>query len=421
MGKDSAPVEAFRSSLGSPATFDYGYDNLADADIYEIRYTYDQPSALSSSFSSEIPITSANLVLGDLLTPSVAKSAETFVVDLNDFSSDRDLLIQSEIFKEANMSNFVSFQFCSRPRHGLSTSSRHINDFVAILDNGATRTPKMDAKVTTRGSFDSSLLTNSSSDDSSSDAPRSVTGWRKFGLLYVDVIKLPHVHEDLRLLAGELARVHSIPTKGDPPPKPTAFPLMRKFLAIAFASDSIIDGGLTVARKNEEQVLRKEVDELESCLTNLNSPIVFCHNDILLHNVIYNEHTEKISFIDYEYAGFNYQAYDIGNHFCEFAGIDDVDYNLYPGKDFQLKWLRHYLNAWYQYNFPDGCTDTSQMDDKVDILYKQVNKFALASHLTWGIWALVQAKYSTIDFDYKEYSKLRLDEYHRRKDDFLTL
>ncbi|CAK8691900.1 unnamed protein product [Clavelina lepadiformis] len=94
---------------------------------------------------------------------------------------------------------------------------------------------------------------------------------------------------------------------------------MRKFLAIAFASDSIIDGGLTVARKNEEQVLRKEVDELESCLTNLNSPIVFCHNDILLHNVIYNEYAEKISFIDYEYAGFNYQAYDIGNHFCEFA------------------------------------------------------------------------------------------------------
>ncbi|CAK8671283.1 unnamed protein product [Clavelina lepadiformis] len=236
--------------------------------------------------------------------------------------------------------------------------------------------------------------------------------------LTCQTVRLPSVY---KLLAGELARVHSIPTKGDPPPKPTAFPLMRKFLAIAFASDSIIDGGLTVARKNEEQVLRKEVDELESCLTNLNSPIVFCHNDILLHNVIYNEHAEKISFIDYEYAGFNYQAYDIGNHFCEFAGIDDVDYNLYPGKDFQLKWLRHYLNAWYQYNFPDGCTDTSQMDDKVDILYKQVNKFALASHLSWGIWALVQAKYSTIDFDYKEYSKLRLDEYHRRKDDFLAL
>ena len=65
-----------------------------------------------------------------------------------------------------------------------------------------------------------------------------------------------------------------------------------RFILFDFVS-SIIDGGLTVARKIEEQVLRKEVDELESCLTNLNSPIVFCHNDILLHNVIYNEHTGR--------------------------------------------------------------------------------------------------------------------------------
>ncbi|CAK8691903.1 unnamed protein product [Clavelina lepadiformis] len=62
-------------------------------DFYESRYTYDQPSALSSSFSSEIPILTANLVSGGLLTPSVAKSAETFVVDLNDIPSDRDLLM----------------------------------------------------------------------------------------------------------------------------------------------------------------------------------------------------------------------------------------------------------------------------------------------------------------------------------------
>jgi ethanolamine kinase len=31
--------------------------------------------------------------------------------------------------------------------------------------------------------------------------------------------------------------------------------------------------------------------------------------------------SDKISFIDHEYAMFNYQPYDIGNHFCEYAGI----------------------------------------------------------------------------------------------------
>ena len=31
-------------------------------------------------------------------------------------------------------------------------------------------------------------------------------------------------------------------------------------------------------------------------------------------------YAERIRFIDYEYASFNYQAFDIANHFAEFAG-----------------------------------------------------------------------------------------------------
>jgi len=29
---------------------------------------------------------------------------------------------------------------------------------------------------------------------------------------------------------------------------------------------------------------------------------------------------ETIGFIDFEYVGYNYQAFDIANHFCEYAG-----------------------------------------------------------------------------------------------------
>jgi thiamine kinase-like enzyme len=36
--------------------------------------------------------------------------------------------------------------------------------------------------------------------------------------------------------------------------------------------------------------------------------------------------SDKISFIDHEYAMFNYQPYDIGNHFCEYAGIYFCEY-----------------------------------------------------------------------------------------------
>jgi len=61
--------------------------------------------------------------------------------------------------------------------------------------------------------------------------------------------------------------------------------------------------------------------------------------------------------------------------FLIFAGIDDVDYGLYPSKDFQLKWLRSYLTAWHALNF----TEKSDLEEEIFLLYKQVNKFALVS------------------------------------------
>lgn len=38
-----------------------------------------------------------------------------------------------------------------------------------------------------------------------------------------------------------------------------------------------------------KQMLNNEINELESHLSQLGSPIVFCHNDGLLNNIIYNK------------------------------------------------------------------------------------------------------------------------------------
>jgi ethanolamine kinase len=60
-------------------------------------------------------------------------------------------------------------------------------------------------------------------------------------------------------------------------------------------------------------------------LENIGSPIVFSHNDLLLNNIILQRDTGgnpvNVAFIDYEYAMLNYQAFDIANHFIEFAGM----------------------------------------------------------------------------------------------------
>ncbi|KAG0236045.1 hypothetical protein BGW42_004153 [Actinomortierella wolfii] len=57
----------------------------------------------------------------------------------------------------------------------------------------------------------------------------------------------------------------------------------------------------------------------------------------------------------------------------------------------------------------------------LDSMYKEVNKFALTSHIMWGLWGLAQAPQSEIEFDYFEYALQRLTEFRRRRDEFMNL
>lgn len=138
---------------------------------------------------------------------------------------------------------------------------------------------------------------------------------------------------------------------------------------------------------------REEFDELYEALIATKSPVLFCHNDLLPGNVVYTENQEKVTFIDYEYAEPNFQAFDIGNHFAEFPGVsgDGIDYTKYPSREYQLDWIRAYLEEY---------KETDVTDDEVEELYKHVNKFALSSHFLWSLWSLIQAEHSTIDFDF---------------------
>ena len=43
---------------------------------------------------------------------------------------------------------------------------------------------------------------------------------------------------------------------------------------------------------NQEQLM-KEIDELHDILPKLGSPIVFCHNDLILENIIYDEKSRQ--------------------------------------------------------------------------------------------------------------------------------
>uniref|UniRef100_A0A4W3J6K9 ethanolamine kinase n=1 Tax=Callorhinchus milii TaxID=7868 RepID=A0A4W3J6K9_CALMI len=44
-----------------------------------------------------------------------------------------------------------------------------------------------------------------------------------------------------------------------------------------------------------------------------------------------------------------------------------------------------------------------------------------ASHFFWGFWALIQAKYSTIEFDFLGYAVLRFNQYFQMKPQVIGL
>ena len=40
------------------------------------------------------------------------------------------------------------------------------------------------------------------------------------------------------------------------------------------------------------------------------------HNDLLGGNILINDNIPEVTIIDYEYAGYNYRAFDFSDHFC---------------------------------------------------------------------------------------------------------
>ncbi|XP_048467767.1 ethanolamine kinase 1-like [Rhincodon typus] len=235
------------------------------------------------------------------------------------------------------------------------------------------------------------------------------------GLICLHNVCLPSL---CRLIATELARIHCIHAHNGCIPKPNLWVKMRKYMALVSSEFTPEAKNTRIQKKVPPlETLEKEMAWMKEYLSELNSPTVLCHNDLLCKNIIYNEKEGWVKFIDYEYSSYNYQAFDIGNHFNEFAGVNEVDYSLYPDQSLQFQWLRTYLEACKQFTKKGG----EVTDNEVQLLYVQVNKFSLASHFFWGFWALIQAKYSTIDFDFLGYSVLRFNQYFKMKPQVIVL
>uniref|UniRef100_A0A0V0J1L6 ethanolamine kinase n=1 Tax=Schistocephalus solidus TaxID=70667 RepID=A0A0V0J1L6_SCHSO len=170
--------------------------------------------------------------------------------------------------------------------------------------------------------------------------------------------------------------------------------------------------------------LLEEARFLKRILEGAKSPVAFCHNDLLLGNMLISPNQDSVSFIDFEYCGYNHTAYDIADHFCEFAGNRDIDFSRYPSEAMQRDWLRVYLSTLKTITSssspsPDqgdpSVTSQSVGDEEINDWMREIRLFTMASHLLWGIWGMVQSFRSNINFDFKTYAIAKIGEYFRCK------
>lgn len=71
-------------------------------------------------------------------------------------------------------------------------------------------------------------------------------------------------------------------------------------------------------------ISENEINFIKNNLPKDDKSVVFSHNDLLANNVLICEPGNEIKFIDFEYSGYNFRTYDIGNYFAE----SQFDYNV---------------------------------------------------------------------------------------------
>eukprot|EP00117_Sycon_ciliatum_P000290 scpid3858/ scgid6413/ Ethanolamine kinase; Protein easily shocked len=225
--------------------------------------------------------------------------------------------------------------------------------------------------------------------------------------LTVTSVRLPHVFPKI---ARQLAQLHSVPKPdGISNPEPAILRNLVDWLDLVPETFSKADVHQRVdAILPSRSVLKAEVKALVDRLQSLNSPVVFGHNDTTPGNILeLDDNPDQVAFIDHEYAGWNYRCFELGNMFCEYCGVERMDFSLFPSRAEQESFLQVYST--------EAAALQSKGDHAVATLYNEASLGALASNLQWTIWGLVQAEHSLIEFDYVDYAGTRLAEYHRQK------
>ncbi|KAJ9457779.1 putative ethanolamine kinase [Diplonema papillatum] len=232
----------------------------------------------------------------------------------------------------------------------------------------------------------------------------------------------------LQDVAKKVSRFHDLSIAGIPK-EPAFFHVIRRYydmsLRVSFTeSDVQVVTGVGELSKQDllDQLgdlsaLSKEIDQLEKLAKNFVSGTSLCHCDLQEGNILaeaLDTDEMNITLIDFEYARYDYEAFDIGNFFCE-TYID----NFFP----DYPWFRCHpslllpddLQKLFLHSFLEAKTGSAPTEEYVEAWQRECGVMILASHLQWCLWAVIQSKSSDIEFCYLSYARIRLQEYWRLK------
>lgn len=262
-----------------------------------------------------------------------------------------------------------------------------------------------------------------------------------------------HFKLDKTAIEGEMERLKELESRDDESRDKTSssrdiYELLEEWISVLPCS--------TAAEKQRVADVTRELKWIKATISDKGGPIVVGHCDLLSGNIIVPEnwtpelkgqgktHQKHLtgsqaaftpnvvkkavsklktdfspstltSFIDYEYSIPTPRAFDLANHFMEWQGFDCVT-ELIPSptktNPVMRAWASQYLESLAFFSGEKGHVT----DEAVDGLIDEIATWWGMPGFYWGIWAIIQATISEIDFDYAEYAEKRLSEYYRWKE-----
>jgi thiamine kinase-like enzyme len=197
------------------------------------------------------------------------------------------------------------------------------------------------------------------------------------GALVIEFVDGVTIHTDtlagwpdrIRLAVETVKRVHEHATF---PHEIDVFELIRRYAAMAREVEA--------PSPPEFAGMFAVIDEVEQAMERDKPVPVACHNDLLSENFLVDKTTGRMWIIDWEYGGMADPFFDLGDFCTEHPFTTDEEKLV----------LRTYCG------------------DLVERRYYRMLLHKLTADLWWSIWAMIQSKLSSIDFDYLEYGMNRV-------------